>query len=219
MKIDHHVHSCEISRCGKVPVAELIRLYRAAGYDGFVLTDHCNRYTADRLKKEGVSADFGEYFLRCCAEARALGERENFLILTAQELRFDDSPNDYLVYGMPDEMLGDCDALFAMAPADFFALARERGWLVYQAHPFRNGMKITDPAQLFGIEVHNMHPRHDSRNDIAEAWARRHHLHGISGSDCHQIVDAGRGGIVIETPIRSMAELTALLREDRYTMI
>ena len=219
MKIDLHVHSCVISRCGKVSVAELIRLYRAAGYDGFVLTDHCNRYTADRLREEGLTEDFGEYFLRCCAEARALGERENFLILTAQELRFDESINDYLVYGMPDEMLRGWDSLFAMKPADFFALAKERGWLVYQAHPFRNGMKITDPAQLFGIEVHNMHPRHDSRNDIAEAWARRHHLHGISGSDCHQIVDAGRGGIVIEGEIRSMAELVALLREDRYTLI
>ena len=218
MKIDLHVHSGAVSLCGKVPVAELIRLYRAAGYDGFVLTDHCNRYTADH-RFPGGEEDFGEFFLRCCAEARALGEREDFLILTAQELRFDEAINDYLVYGMPDEMLHDWSSLFAMTSADFCALARERGWLVYQAHPFRNGMKITDPAQLFGIEVHNMHPRHDSRNEIAEAWALRHHLHGISGSDCHQIVDAGRGGIVIEGEIRSMEELVALLREDRYTLI
>lgn len=218
MKIDLHVHSSAVSLCGKVPVEELIRLYRAAGYDGFVLTDHCNRYTADH-RFPGGEEDFGEFFLRVCAEARALGERESFQILTAQELRFDDSINDYLVYGMPDEMLRDWDKLFAMAPADFFALARERGWLVYQAHPFRNGMKIIDPAPLFGIEVHNMHQRHDSRNDIAEAWARRYHLHGISGSDCHQSVDVGRGGIVTEGPIHSMQELVALLREDRYTLI
>ena len=74
---------------------------------------------------------------------------------------------------MPDEMLRDWDTLFATASADFFALARERGRLVYPAHPFHNGMKITDPAPLFGIEAHNMHLRYDSRNNIAEARARR----------------------------------------------
>lgn len=34
--------------------------------------------------------------------------------------------------------------------------------LFYQAHPFRNSMKITNPELLDGIEVYNGHPGHDS---------------------------------------------------------
>ena len=218
MKIDLHVHSSENSGCGHLTVAETLRLYREAGYDGFVLTDHFGRHTANWLRTKGVE-DFVGYTLRSRAEARALGEREHFTILTACEFRLDESINDYLVYGMPEEAIRDWDSLFAMKNGEFLPFAREQGWLVYQAHPFRIGMRIVDPALLFGIEVRNMNPRHDSRNDIAEAWARRHRLHAISGSDCHRPDGVGLGGITTEGPVRSMEELTALLREDRYSLI
>ena len=39
-KLDLHVHTSETSPCGKIAARELVRLYKEAGYDGIVITDH-----------------------------------------------------------------------------------------------------------------------------------------------------------------------------------
>ena len=40
---DTHVHTDESSACGKVPGRQAARLYKAAGYQGIVITDHYTR--------------------------------------------------------------------------------------------------------------------------------------------------------------------------------
>ena len=44
-RFDTHVHTDETSHCGKVPGEEMVKLYAEAGYSGFVMTDHYNRYS------------------------------------------------------------------------------------------------------------------------------------------------------------------------------
>ena len=134
-------------------------------------------------------------------------------------MRFDENANDYLIYGMTEEFTRDFTSIFAMGVKAFSAVAREKGFLLYQAHPFRNGMTVADPAQLFGIEVQNTHPRHDSRNDIALAWAGKYGLHKIAGSDCHQLQDVGTSAIVTDEAVRNIEDLVQVLKNDRYTMI
>ena len=52
MKIELHAHST-FSFCGKLSLEELIRLYRAKKYDLLVLTNHFNRFSADRYAENG----------------------------------------------------------------------------------------------------------------------------------------------------------------------
>ena len=40
MLLDTHVHTCQVSPCGKVPAKEMIELYKEAGYGGVIITDH-----------------------------------------------------------------------------------------------------------------------------------------------------------------------------------
>ena len=80
-------------------------------------------------------------------------------------------------------------------------------------------MTITDPAALFGIEVKNSHPRHNSRNDIALAWAKMHNLNQIGGSDCHQRNDVGTGGIITDYNVRTGEDLLYVLKNNLYTII
>ena len=96
---------------------------------------------------------------------------------------------------------------------------KEVGALIYQAHPFRNNMMVTDPSLLFGVETWNAHPKHPSRNDLAELWAQRYALHRISGSDIHHAAHLPSGGILTDTPITTVEELLAVLRSDAYTLI
>lgn len=58
--------------------------------------------------------------------------------------------------------------------------------MIYQAHPFRFGMKITNVKYLDGIEVCNRNIEHDSHNDIAALWAEKFGLKKTAGSDHHQ---------------------------------
>ena len=108
--------------------------------------------------------------------------------------------------------------LRTMTPEEFGEWAASAGVLFYQAHPFRGGMTIVNPACLFGIEVKNSHPRHDSRNEIALAWAEKFNLHKIGGSDCHQMQDAGTGGILTDHTVRTMDDLIYVLKNDLYTI-
>ena len=86
--------------------------------------------------------------------------------------------------------------------------------LVYQAHPFRDKMTIVDPELLDGVEVYNGNPRHDSRNDLANLYAKRHHLKKISGSDFHQVEDLARGGILLSENPDNEQELVQLLIDN-----
>ena len=191
--------------------------YAEAGYDAVVITNHFAKYNSDRFAAAGF--DFFTKYQEGLLLAKEAGKRHGLKIFGGYELRFNGSDNDYLVYGMPDDIACRCDELFAMNPASFSALAKENGFLFYQAHPFRNGMRITNPACLFGIEVRNGNPRHDSRNDIAAMWANRFGLHRIGGSDCHQAEDVGVSGIVTSRQVDSVEDLVEVLKADAYRIL
>lgn len=217
MKIDLHVHSSDLSLCGHLTSQYTIDRYIEAGMDGFVLTNHFSREMADHFARHGIpQTEYFAHYKACYETARAYGAERGFLVLCGYELRFDGSSNDYLVFGMPDEIAANCLEFFSWGPEKFGRFAREKGILFYQAHPFRNHMKVVNPSALFGIEIKNCNPRHDSRNDIAAAWAEKFHLHKIAGSDCHQAEDIALAGISFEGTIATMDELCQILREDRY---
>ena len=118
-----------------------------------------------------------------------------------------------------DDTAADYKKLFCMRPREFSALAAEQGFLFYQAHPFRNNMKITAPELLTGIEIKNGNPRHDSRNDIAKLWAEKFGMHMIAGSDCHRQEDVGVSGIVTEREVKDINDLISVLLSDDYVII
>lgn len=217
MKIDLHVHTSEISACGVLSGHETVDLYVKAGYDAIVITNHFAKYNSDRFTAAGI--DFFPRYKQAFEETRAYGAAQGLKVFCGYELRFNESDNDYLVYGMSDEVASRCDEWFAMSPRAFSQVAKEQDFLFYQAHPFRNGMKVVNPAYLFGIEVRNGNPRHDSRNDIAAMWANRFGLHRIGGSDCHQEEDVGRSGIETWAKVESMADLVQVLKSDNYRII
>ncbi len=219
MKIDLHVHTSEVSFCGHMSSAEIAEAYVEKGYDLIVITNHFNTYTADRLENEKGVSDFFRYYNDMYLLAKKEGEARGLKVLNGYEIRFDNSDNDYLIYGMSDGTAARYRELFRMSPKDFSALANEEGFLFYQAHPFRNGMRIINPAYLFGIEVKNGNPRHDSRNDIAAAWAKKYGMHAIAGSDCHQPEDAGGTGIITERQIKTEHDLLSMLRDDDYSIL
>ena len=215
-----HAHTSDTSRCGEVCAKDLVALYKAAGASTVVMTDHLSPSTFEAYKGTDLSwAEKIDIFLQGYRNAKAAAGDE-LTVLLGMELRFDrkGDNNDYLVYGVTEEFLYQNPALLKMRLASFSKLAHKNGLLMFQAHPFRNGMHIVNPEYLDGVEIYNACVRHNSRNAIAEKWAKLHKLRGSAGSDFHRAEDVARGGILTDKKIETNADLLEVLKSGNFTV-
>ena len=192
---DLHIHTSESSACGETCAADIVARYKGLGYDGIVITDHVGE-SALRNRGETYDEKITDV-LKGYRAAKAL-EDENFTVILGMELRFRENDNDYLVYGIDEDFLRRVNLTEFEKPADFVAVAKENNLAFFQAHPFRDGMTVLNPTILDGVEVYNGHGGHDSRNDIALAWAKKFGVRMISGSDFHYVSKAEPGGVYFE---------------------
>lgn len=215
-----HTHTKEVSTCAVAYAEDLIESYKNSDYAGFVLTNHMNPDTFERAGLENASWDekINHFMSGFDAVKKAAGNR--FIVLLGMEIRFYNTPNnDYLVYGITEEFLRSHGDLMDMSPKQFSKLCKDNGILFIQAHPFRRGMMITDWSILDGYEIFNGNPRHNSNNDIAEIWAKKHNKSiVVSGSDFHEVDDACAGGIYFKTSINNNDDLLRELRNGNYTL-
>ena len=218
MKLEMHAHTNEVSFCAHISAKDTVNLYKDNGYDGIVITNHYSRYFIDMMHDRSFD-HLMDFYLNGFKLAQEEGDKIGLSVFLGLELCFDSSlPTDFLVYGLDEEFLRTHKFLNRMDLDSFLKILPDDA-LIYQAHPFRNSMHIIPPGKLFGIEVHNGNPRHDSRNDIAHAWADKFNMHKISGSDFHQTEDIGRGGLILNRTANNNNELIDILRSDDYTLI
>ena len=214
-KTELHAHTSEVSPCGHVTAPEVAERFIAEGYTSLVITNHYCDYVIDNLKcswQEKMDYYLHPYHLM----KEYAGDRLN--VLLGCELRFEGSINDYLIYGITEEFLRQNPNLHKMNLRTFADLAHESGMLVVQAHPFRNGITIVNPALLDGMETFNGTPSYDGRNRVAEEWAKQYGLIRTSGSDFHNPDQRGYGGILTNAAIRTSEELVAVLKSGNYTL-
>ena len=214
-KAELHAHTSEVSPCGHVTAPEVADRFIAEGYSSLVITNHYSPYIIDNLK--GTWREKMDYYMYPYYLMREhAGDRLH--VILGCELRFEGNINDYLIYGITEEFLRENPDLHKMSLRSFAPLARENGFLVVQAHPFRNGIEIVPPELLDGMETFNGTPSYDGRNAIADAWAKRYGLIRTSGSDFHNPDQYGTGGILTSAAIRTGEELVAVLKSGDYTL-
>jgi predicted metal-dependent phosphoesterase TrpH len=220
-KTELHVHSAEVSNCATVDCATIARRYITAGYTTLVLTNHLSRFTYKNKKFDRssdpweVKIDFYMAGYKKFVEAAA--GRLN--VLFSVELRSNRDENDYLIYGIDDKFLYSMPQIMDMKVSEVADAVRSYGGLFFQAHPFRNSMRITKPDILDGIEVYNGHIGHDSRNDIANLWADKFGFIKISGSDYHHDTSVIGAGILTAEPVTNVTQLVSILKSGRYALI
>jgi hypothetical protein len=216
--LDTHVHTSEVSSCGKVFAQEMVRYYKAAGYDGIIVTDHYYDGYFELMENQPWEIKVGK-FLSGYKAALEEGERIGLNVMLGMEIRFYGSVEDYLVYGFDESFLIQNPELYKYTLESFKKLADNYNILIFQAHPFRAGMRPADPALLHGVEVFNGNPRHDSHNDLAYEFAAKNGLLMIAGSDAHQPQDVGRAGICLSLPIYLSRQLVGCYRELKQVEI
>ncbi len=216
-KYETHCHTKLVSRCGHLEIGELVEQYKTAGYSGIVLTDHYSPMTfdiPDFLSRKRMA----DRYLRAYREAEKYND-ENFTVLLGMELRFNLTVNDYLIYGITEEMLYELPRLLSLHIKKASKIFRERDCLFLQAHPFRKFITPADAKYLDGVEIYNGKAS-DEENANASKWADEINTAvKLSGSDCHRLSGVGKGGIATDTPIRSNEDLIRILKSGSFKLI
>lgn len=216
-KYDVHVHTSETSSCGKVPAVQVVRMYKDAGYKGIIITDHFFNEFFDSLGSISWEAKI-DSFLCGYKSAKSEGDKVGLTVILGMEMRFNNSPNDYLVYGADETLLKNNPEIYKFGLEKFKTFAKDNGLLVYQAHPYRQN-NVASAELLDGVEVYNGNLRHNSHNDSALEFAIDNNLKMLSGSDFHQVEDLARGGIILEQKAHNMDELLDVLKSQAYELI
>lgn len=217
-KTETHLHTAEVSRCGKKRAFEMIRAYKAAGYSTVFVSDHFQANTLDTLGdipwEEKISIFLSGYYY-----AKYEGDQIGVCVLPALEICFPDAPNHYLVYGITREMLCAYPALHTYGIARFSEIAKKHGLFVVQAHPHRDGHCFPTPQYVDGVEAYNSNPRHEDMSERSEAVARENGLSTIGGSDAHREEDVAGSGILTEERIETAEQFIRLVREGNCKVL
>ena len=212
-----HAHKKNTSWCGDIDAKDLVEKYKEAGYSGIVITDHYSPMTFNIWeffnKRKAI-----DHFLAGYRKAKEY-ETEDFSVMLGLELRFYATINDYLVYGVTEEMLYDLPFMLKLYIKRASKLLREKGCLFIQAHPFRKYITRAKPEYLDGVEVFNGKAEKEA-NDNSHKWATDIKARiKTSGSDCHRESGVGFGGILTKEPIKTNDDLLRILKSGEYELI
>jgi predicted metal-dependent phosphoesterase TrpH len=207
VKTEFHLHTAETSPCGMATAADLLRVCAGMGYGGVIVTDH---YLPGMVE----SREARDRFLKGYRAARKAAQSLHITVLPGMEFRFDRGYDDFLIYGMEEDDFAELpDDLCRYTLRDFSAFCHTRGYLIFQAHPFRLGMTAQNPAFLDGVEVFNGNPRQINRNELALAFARMNRLLEIGGGDVRQLGDVRAHGRLVPESMLTPKRLVQFLRE------
>ncbi|MGN0533339.1 MAG: PHP domain-containing protein [Eubacterium sp.] len=213
-KYELHCHTGCVSRCGRVEPEEIVKLYKEKGFSGIVVTDHYSPMTFTPNWCPQRQIDF--YLAGYRRMKAAAGD--DFTVLLGMELRHYFTANDYLIYGIDEDFLYRSGNLMKVWENEVYSRCHDRGYLVFQAHPFRPGIRQCREEYIDGIEVYNGKTDKGS-NDKAYEWAKESGKLMCSGSDFHTPAHTGRGGIITSSPIKSNEDLLNVLKSQDFKMI
>lgn len=186
-KYETHLHTAEVSACGKASAEEQVEFYHEMGYTGIIVTDHFfNGNTT--VPREGLSwKEMVERFCEGYVKAFQHGKKVGLDVFFGWEYSF--LGTDFLTYGLSPKWLLDNPQIMDMMHWDYLKFVREEGGLVIHAHPFREAEYLKgeirlQPRNVDGVEVVNG-CRTDFENRMALEYAKNYGLTRFAGSDNH----------------------------------
>ena len=217
-KTETHIHTQEVSHCGRLGAREIVRKYKEAGYSTIFITDHLQTNTivgfGDIDWKDKV-----EKFLHGYYVAKDEGDKIGVNVLLGAEIGLVGLPNHYLAYGITKEFLEKHPNIHTYDIEKFYNVARENWVLIVQAHPYRDGSCFPTPDFIDGVEVYNSNPRHHDFSEKSQALAKEHNLFVIGGSDTHREEDVALSGIETDVEIKSVEEFIELVKSGNVKII
>ena len=221
LSIDMHVHTSGVSSCAKQTVEETIACKIKEGYDGMVLTNHCQSwyYAPSRVGHEKYIRSVLEEYAR----AVEYGKRRNFRVYLGLEVTLlNPFYADWLLYGVTEEFLKNSPPLYMLSQKELFEFCEKYGVLLVQAHPFRpvpyveRVYGVGEKEYLHGIEI-NCSEKDTIHKDRVVAIARENGLLITAGTDYHGKPERPFvvGGAYIPENVRTSEELAGYLKGNK----
>lgn len=211
-KIELHAHTSPASPCGKVSPEELIERFKKQNYNSVAITNHF-MYATEENEEEKI-----ERWLDDFHRAKEAGKKAGVNVILGAELRFSENNNDYLIYGIEERELYEINPLLSEGIDAFYKKFKNERNIILQAHPFRDGMFMTNPKSLDGIEVFNMHPNHNSRIALAARYARENNLLISAGTDFHEPDREGICAVLSKTEICDSYDVVNLIKSQDFVV-
>ena len=214
-KTEAHLHTRPVSSCAKLTPVEQVRLFKDAGYDTIIISDHFSR---GHFKKMGEDFTFEQCVDRLCdayVEAKAEGDKVGLTVLFSVELSF--HKNHYLLYGVTREMLKLREDIFDIDIDELYAHLKAHGVTIVQAHSHRAGKCIPHPHHVDGFEI-NCCLRKENYNEKTMQVAKEYGLPLTIGSDCHRPEDVGVSATLTEEKIDSIEKYLELMRAGKLIL-
>lgn len=212
-----HMHTKESSSCAEIPADKIIEEYKKEGYSTIVITDHCSKSKLDRLGdltwKEKIDYIFKGYDI-----ARQYGDKLGMNILLGVEITLYRFSGDYLVYGINKEFLYENEEIYEYTIEELHKICNKNGYLLVQAHPFRDGIQLAPLEYIDGIEVFNGCQDEISRNDKALEYGNNTNKILTSGSDFHRLCDLAQGGIITDVEVKNIEQLVEILKSKKFEL-
>ena len=181
MKYEIHSHTKETSQCAKISAKELVEKYKELGYSGIVITNHYSDLTFS-LKEMFNRKLRTEHYLAGFREAKKY-ETEDFSVLLGIELRFFLNGNDYLIYGVTEELVEKMPFLLPMylkRTAKFF---KKHDCIIIQAHPYRPYIYRANPKYLDGVEIVNGKSTKEENDKALKSFVKQEYENIVNALD------------------------------------
>ncbi len=213
-----HAHTSPVSTCADFSPEEVVKKYAELGLDSVAITNHYTYdYRVSRFTEEPGAKLFAKWFLKDFLDAKKAGEKYGINVILGAEIRFEENHNDYLVYGIDQNILEEIYDALPKGIAEFKKNEAFKDVLIIQAHPYRNGMTDIDSSFIDGMEIFNMHTGHNGRNAKTIERAKADKIKVLTiGSDYHHEGGAGIGVIRTKKPIKDTFELVKVLKKGDY---
>ncbi len=215
-QFETHCHTAETSPCGVLTAVEIVDGMKKAGYAGTFITDHFYSRYFERGQIAALPwAVKAEMYLAGYRSAKKRGDEVGVKVFLGLEVQPEDSPFEFLVFGPDEQFVIEAGPFYNQSTPEFYAMMRDNGFLVFQAHPYRFGLSPENPAYFDGIEIVNAQPRGISRNKLALQFARDNDVMVIAGGDVHMAGDIGRSGIMLPEDLGSVPDFIDFYKRVR----
>ncbi len=212
MLVDLHIHTSGISPCSHRTPEEIIAQCLADDTGGFVLTNHCaEAYMRDVTYRDWCVKYNNEFY-----HAKRLGDKYGVRVFFGVEVNTSVYRNiHYLIYGIQPCDLLCSPELYKLTQEELYEYCENNGFLLYQAHPYRNGAVPQNPDFLHGVEI-NCHPiyKFTMEREVCE-FAEKNKLRLSCGSDFHGDSYKARCGAYLPDDITTEKELVEYLRNNQ----
>jgi len=211
-KYDTHIHTSESSACAYDSGADMVRAYKEAGYQGFIVTDHFfNGNTTVPMHLPWHQRV--DLFCRGYDSAKAEGDKCGFQVFFGWEYGY--FGTEFLTYGLDRNFLLEHPDILSWSFEEYAEQVHRHGGILVHAHPFREAFYIMKirlyPEMVDAVEGINASHTNPSFNRKAIQYAQEHGLPMTSGSDAHSIRPLAGGGILTEHKIETIKDMICII--------